>query len=258
MVDSINQETPTPNKQRRIAFRLIDLFVVTTIIAVFLAVANWNIGLAILVGLFLIFVTLLFRRKKETKNSVTALQFSIASIAMLGILCSLAEKSMSLFVIQDVYYYYYRDYTSLELDGMSITTMIEGKRSFFCIPPLVSGRFEGPPYKAGLSVIDVGNKNKPEKVQVTSLVLTCAGKSYVLVHKEIPTESTFDTYFDEIPRVQSECWTDVGEWLTKDNQSPIRIEMTFVIHKNDGVVESQIDETMLPADSSGWGLYRSP
>jgi len=110
---------------------------------------------------------------------------------------------------------------------MWISPEIEGNRSFFCIPPLVAGRFEGPPYKAGLSVVDYDNKNKPEKVQITSLVLTCAGKSYTLVQEESPIESTFDTYVEGVEHVQSECLADVGEWLTKGNQSPIRIEVTF-------------------------------
>ena len=258
MTDSAPQEVPAPDNAESSTFRFTTIFKAAAVVAIFLCIAIlWNVGLAILFGLLAFSVIQLGRRTPETRKLAKVFYSCVACVSILGAICSLSNRPIGLFVLSNVHYYYY-DGKPIVLDEMWIHPEIEGDSVFFCLPPLVVYRAEGPPYKVGLSIVDYDNKNKLEKVQITSLVMTHAGKSHTIVHEGDRIESTFDTYVSGSAHVKYECLTDTGEWLLANNQSPIRIEMTFIIHKSDGEIESQIDTTMRPSADVGWHLLGSP
>lgn len=257
MVDSPLQESKAADRPGWFQYRLSDLFIGIAVLSLSFGVAKeWNIGLGVLAGLLFVSALRLVRRRTETRTSTKVLYRCIACTAILGSICSLARWPIGLFVLEDVHYYFH-DKGALRVDDISIHAVIEGERSFFCIPPIIYGLYEGPPYKAGLVVVDYDNKNKCEKVEITSLVLTCAGKKYTMIQEDNPIESPFATYLDRGKSVASDCLCEVS-WLPKDNDSPIVMDIEFIIHKSSGTIESQIHAVLSPSHDSRLGLTGVP
>lgn len=117
---------------------------------------------------------------------------------------------------------------------------------------MVVGRFRGPRHTISLGVLDHDNKNKPERIKVASLVMIRAGNLHTIVQEDSPVAAAYDTYIESVGNVRARCLDDVVKWLLKENDSPKKFEMTFIVHKGNGVMESLIEGTMLSGESVGW------
>lgn len=255
---SSNQRSSAVYPKGRFTFRLSGIFVATSVIALFLAVSNqWNAGVGILAVLLTLSARRLFQRKAQTTKAMTRLCICLAVMAILGIIFSCAGWPIGVFQLEGVLSYYC-DGKPLVIDDIWVHTVIEGKRSRFCIPPIAAGRYEGPPFNVGLKVVDYDNRHECESMEITSLVLTCAGRTHVIVQKGSHIQSSFSTYVDGVASVKSDCLTDVGTWLSKNSQSPVEIDVIFVIHMRQGTIKGTTHATMRPQERNGWSLVAPP
>jgi hypothetical protein len=255
MAESVSKDVSTTRKSTSFTFGLADLFIVVSAIGLFLAISvTHGFGLGILVGMFAFSVLALVRRKSVTTKSTKRVYSSIAVIAALGIVCNLAKLPVALVMFEDKHYYF-RDGGYMEINGMAVHPKIVGERSFFCLPPLIAGWSERSPYRAGVKIVDYDNKNQCKSVTLTSLNLSCNGKTHLVLADGNQVTSNFSTYINGVSHVSSECLADVGDWLPTNNQSPVKVHATLTIHTSQGKIDDELVMILKPSHAEHMGLF---
>jgi hypothetical protein len=178
------------------------------------------------------------------------LVIALVAAAIASVVSSLCGCSVALLTISDAHQYFAPDNAKI-VNGMWVHPLISGRRRFFCLPPLIGYQSEGPPYSAGISVVDYDNQNLCTKVEITGLVLIHDGVEHLLVGDGSVVSSDFDQYIEGVLHMKADCVTRMGDAVSPENRSPIVVRAKFSIYTQHGPITESIDATVMPSHNTG-------
>ena len=138
------------------------------------------------------------------------------------------------------------------VDGIWMRPCMYSSSHGFTLPLLYSHTTTGPPFSIGVTVLDYENENECLDVVVDELFVIIDGKRRSMLQQGETISAPFKRYVTGSSNVKADCYVDLADMVSADNEWPIVLEAKLRVRTDDRDIEQSV-YGVLPR--GGWQGY---